>query len=81
MDTVLTWICDNFAESFVSFPSAFVGVVDKIESLGLLRGLDIFVNVYFSAASIVNHTWYSTVFLTIVNVPKCLCLLPHNSKV
>lgn len=40
----------KFAETFVSYPNAFVGVVDNIESLSLFSVLDIFVNVSFSAA-------------------------------
>ena len=40
----------KFAESFASYPNAFVGVVDNIESLSLFSILDIFANVSFSAA-------------------------------
>lgn len=62
----------QFAEGFVSYPNAFVAVVDKIGSLDLFRGWDIFANVHFSAADIINRMGPSPTPLAIVTFPKCL---------
>lgn len=59
---VLTWVFDNLLKvSMVT--ESFLGTMDKIDSLVLLRRLGHFVNVYFYVTYIVSHTGPSTLSL------------------